>query len=203
MKSPIDVFSDWARDGRDEAMADGHTSSVKAMLDFSLKDQTNPFSFIDAGCGNGWVVRMVGQYSLCKSATGVDGAQSMIEKAESFDSDHTYHCSDLLDWAPHEKVDLVHSMEVFYYFANPNLLIQHITDKWLNPEGRLIMGIDYYTENKPSENWSTECDISIMTRLSIAEWVGMFIHAGLNNIQSWQVGEKDDWAGTLVVTGIK
>ena len=50
MKSSIDVFSDWARDGRDEAMADGHTSSVKAMLDFSLKDQTNPFSFIDAGC---------------------------------------------------------------------------------------------------------------------------------------------------------
>ena len=94
-------------------------------------------------------------------------------------------------------------MEVFYYFANPNLLIQHIIDKWLNPEGRLIMGIDYYTENKPSENWNTECDISIMTRLSIAEWVGKFIHAGLNNIQSWQVGEKDDWAGTLVVTGIK
>ena len=46
MKSPIDVFSDWARDGRDEAMADGHTSSVKAMLDFSLKDQTNPFSLL-------------------------------------------------------------------------------------------------------------------------------------------------------------
>jgi hypothetical protein len=31
----------------------------------------------------------------------------------------------------------------------------------------------------------------------------MFIHAGLNNIQSWQVGAKDGWAGTLVVTGIK
>ena len=90
MKLPIDVFTEWAKDGRDERMARGHADSVNSMLDFALEDQVG--------------------------------------------------------------------------------LIKHVTDNWLNPGGRLIMGIDYYTENKVSESWSEDCGISIMTRLSEAEW---------------------------------
>ena len=193
MKLPIDVFSDWANDGRDERMADGHANSVKAMLDVALKGQTNPFTFIDAGCGNGWVVRMMGQHSLCESAIGVDGSESMIEKAR---------VNDLLDWIPKEKVDLVHSMEVFYYMEDPIGLIKSVAKYWLNPGGRLILGIDYYSENKISESWNEDCGISIMTRMSESEWIDGFRQAGLMNIQSWRQGEKEGWAGTLVVSGV-
>ncbi|MBN4081473.1 hypothetical protein JYT44_03820, partial [Caldithrix abyssi] len=97
--------------------------------------------------------------------------------------------------------DLIHSMEVFYYLPNPITLIKHVTSNWLNPGGRLIMGIDYYTENKPSESWHVDCGISIMTRLSESEWVDGFNQAGIKNVVSWRVGQKDGWTGTLVVTG--
>ena len=203
MKSATRVFNEWVINNKDDGMQKSHSPAVMDMLQYSLSRLHTAFSFIDAGCGNGWVVRYMNTQPMCTTAIGVDGASEMINKAKRLDTKGRYILSDLLDYKPSKKVELVHSMEVFYYFANPNLLIQHITDKWLNPEGRLIVGIDYYKENKPSENWRTECGISIMTRLSITEWVGMFIHAGLNNIQSWQVGAKDGWAGTLVVTGIK
>ena len=53
MKLPIDVFTEWAKDGRDERMARGHADSVNSMIDFALEGQVDPFTFIDAGCGNG------------------------------------------------------------------------------------------------------------------------------------------------------
>ena len=75
MKLPIDVFTEWAKDGRDERMARGHADSVNSMIDFALEGQVDPFTFIDAGCGNGWVVRTMGNHQLCKRATGVDGSE--------------------------------------------------------------------------------------------------------------------------------
>ena len=55
-KSPIDIFSQWVDEGKDDGMEKNHMLSVKSMLDFVSKDLED-FTFIDAGCGNGWVVR--------------------------------------------------------------------------------------------------------------------------------------------------
>ena len=96
MKLPIEVFTKWADEGRDEAMAKGHANSVNAMLDFTFKNIDNRFTFIDAGCGNGWVVRIVGDHPLCNKAIGVDGSKSMIEKAISIDKKNTYEYEDLI-----------------------------------------------------------------------------------------------------------
>ena len=81
---PTAVFSEWAEIGRDELMAKGHEVAVNNMLEYALKDKKK-FSFIDAGCGNGWVVRLVKARKGCVAASGVDGAQMMIEKALSID----------------------------------------------------------------------------------------------------------------------
>ena len=78
MKTPIEVFSDWAKDGRDEKMAQGHALSVNAMLDYVLNKLPKAFTFIDAGCGNGWVVRKVGDKNSCEKAIGIDGSKSML-----------------------------------------------------------------------------------------------------------------------------
>tara|TARA_B100000530_G_C15900415_1_gene465132 strand:+ start:626 stop:1246 length:621 start_codon:yes stop_codon:yes gene_type:complete len=203
MKLPIEVFTKWAEEGRDEAMAKGHANSVNAMLDFTFKNIDNRFTFIDSGCGNGWVVRIVGDHPLCNKAIGVDGSKSMIEKAISIDKKNIYEYKDLIDWIPDEKVDIVFSMEVFYYVKNPIKLIDHVVKNWLKPTGRLIIGIDYYKENKPSESWPLDCGISIMTRLSEKEWSDGFIESGLVNVLSWREGQKDKWGGTLILTGEK
>ncbi len=203
MKTPVELFSEWARTGKDEGMEEGHGPSVAAMLDFALRERVNigtPFSFIDAGCGNGWVVRKIREHPLCEYALGIDGSRDMIEKADRLDPKGHYVLSDLMQWTPEKKVDLIHSMEVFYYFPDPGDLIERIMDTWLNPGGRLIMGVDHYQENKPSLDWAEECGTTLTT-LSESEWKAGFVGAGLSQVKTWRVGKKDDWGGTLVVTG--
>ena len=199
---PTTVFSEWAAIGRDERMAKGHEVAVKNMLDYALKGLDN-YSFIDAGCGNGWVVRLVKAHKGCVAAAGVDGAQMMIEKALSTDPAGAYYHADLSNWAPNRKVDVVHSMEVVYYLSDTKAFIANIYKNWLKENGRLIVGLDFYKENTVSHSWPEDCGVSIMQLLPEATWIGFFKEAGFSNVQSWRVDVKENWAGTLVITAVK
>jgi trans-aconitate methyltransferase len=201
-RKPTTVFSEWAATGRDEPMAKGHEVAVNNMLEYALKNKKN-FSFIDAGCGNGWVVRRVKAYNDCAAATGVDGAQKMIEKALSIDPTGTYHHADLSKWVPNEKVDVVHSMEVVYYLSDPKAFIAMVYKDWLNKDGRLIVGLDFYKENTVSHSWPEDCGVSIMQLLPEATWIRFFKDAGFAEVDAWRVGAKEQWAGTLVITAVK
>ena len=201
-KSPIEIFSQWVEQGKDDGMEKNHISSVKKMLDFSLKG-LDDFTFIDAGCGTGWVVRMVSEMESCFSANGVDGSLKMIQKARNLDSLNKYDCENLLSWKPNSKKDVVHSMEVLYYFNNPIEVLQNIYNNWLNDNGRLIMGMDFYYENTISHNWPEKTNVSIMTLLKTKEWKKILIDAGFKNVKSWTVGKTDNWNGTLILSGTK
>ena len=137
---------------------------------------------------------------------GVDGAQAMIDKSRSIDSTFAdvYECADLLSWAPTEPVDLVHSMEVFYYVENPADLLQRAFEHWIDPRGRLILGVDFYLENTVSHDWPEQCGVDTMTLWSESQWVEAFGSAGFSEVEHWRVdqGSKPDWEGTLVVTGV-
>jgi len=191
-KHPIEVFSDWVTSGKDDGMEKNHLESVTKMLDFSLKNFKN-FSFIDAGCGTGWVVRMVSKMNLCVNACGIDGSRKMIEKAKRLDINNQYFCSNLLTWKPKFKKDLVHSMEVLYYFENPSIVLKNFFDNWLTERGRLIIGIDFYKENLSCHDWPDKTNVSIMKLLTINDWIRMFEDCGFKNIKSWRVGQKKDW----------
>lgn len=201
-KSPIEIFSQWVEQGKDDGMEKNHISSVKKMLDFSLKG-LDDFTFIDAGCGTGWVVRMVSEMESCFSANGVDGSLKMIQKARNLDSLNKYDCENLLSWKPNSKKDVVHSMEVLYYFNNPIEVLQNIYNNWLNDNGRLIIGMDFYFENTISHNWPEKTNVSIMTLLKTKEWEKTLIDAGFKNVKSWTVGKTDNWNGTLILSGTK
>tara|TARA_B110000116_G_scaffold51144_1_gene42755 strand:+ start:3847 stop:4461 length:615 start_codon:yes stop_codon:yes gene_type:complete len=201
-KSPIEIFSQWVEQGKDDGMEKNHISSVKKMLDFSLKG-LDDFTFIDAGCGTGWVVRMVSEMESCFSANGVDGSLKMIQKARNLDSLNKYDCENLLSWKPNSKKDVVHSMEVLYYFNNPIEVLQNIYNNWLNDNGRLIIGMDFYFENTISHNWPEKTNVSIMTLLKTKEWKKILIDAGFKNVKSWTVGKTDNWNGTLILSGTK
>ena len=148
MKISTEIFSEWALNGKDEGMEENHRAAVSEMLSIISNNRSKPFSFIDAGCGNGWVVRLMKKHSLCHLAIGIDGAVEMIKKAKTIDPDGIYFCSDLLKWIPEQKVDLIHSMEVFYYLKHPSELIRHMALNCLKPGGEMIMGVDFYLENK-------------------------------------------------------
>ena len=184
-KKATEIFSQWVLDGKDEGMEKNHSNAVNVMLDELVGSQTVPFSIIDAGCGNGWVVRKIINHPLCEKAIGVDGSKEMIDKARSLDSDGTYFYSDLMDWSPKEKVNFVHSMEVLYYLREPEKLIMHILENWLLEKGTIIMGMDHYLENFNSHSWPKDLN-TFMNLMSIKQWIKLFKECGVSQIISFQ-----------------
>ena len=74
------LFDKWAKTGRAEEMEKGHGATVNKFLDKLVFDK--PFTFLDIGCGNGWVVRKISQLSNCRRAIGIDKSRIMIKKAK-------------------------------------------------------------------------------------------------------------------------
>ncbi len=200
MRSPIEVFSNWVDNGKDEGMEKNHFKPVMKMID--LFDTNSEFTCIDAGCGNGWLVNYLSKMNNCKKSIGVDGSSKMIIKAKKH-SNNEFYCSDLLKWKPKNKVDVVFSMEVFYYFKRPRILIQHIFDNWIKKDGKLIMGIDHYYENEECHEWKKQINVDTMELIKINEWKNFFKKSGFKNVKEYQFYPKKNWKGTLVVEGSK
>ena len=205
MQKATEVFGKWAEEGKDRGMEKSHAIPVEEMINFALKERLNinkNFSFLDLGCGNGWVVRSVAKNELCTKAVGIDGARQMINNAESRGEGTKYILADIDSFNSPEKYDVIHSMEVLYYLENPSEVIRKISNSWLNKNGRLIVGIDHYYENTSSHSWQEKVGTR-MLMLREMEWIQFFEDAGLSEVESWHSNKHTDWAGTLVLTGKK
>ena len=205
MQKPTKIFSKWAEEGKDIGMEKGHSASVKDILDFALQERIDigkNFSFLDLGCGNGWVARNVSKNSLCAKAVGIDGADQMIINAQKIGGQVEYILADINSYIPPRKFDLIHSMEVLYYLEDPAEKVKNFSNYWLEKEGRLIIGIDHYYENLDSHSWEEKVGTP-MLMLKEAEWLAIFNESGLGDIKSWRSNQSKDWAGTLILTGIK
>ncbi len=199
LRTATDLFSEWAENGRDEGMERGHTPSVEIMLSRLLDGWNKPFTAMDIGCGNGWVVRRLAAHKLCQHASGVDGAPSMIAKAKDVDPEGDYIEAMLPEWKPSKAVDLIHTMECLYYLQDPLGFLQTLHTEWLLPGGRIVIGVDHYQENASSHEWGPSLNVH-MALLSIAEWTDGLEKAGFVDVEAIQVGAKDGWSGTLVMT---
>tara|TARA_B110000438_G_C15630594_1_gene570822 strand:+ start:306 stop:914 length:609 start_codon:yes stop_codon:yes gene_type:complete len=197
----IDLFSDWALNDRDLGMEKNHMASVKKMLSLIFHKRAEIFSFVDLGCGNGYVVREVSKHPLCQRSIGVDGAVEMIKKAKLIDSKGEYICSNISSWLPEKKVDFIHSMEVMYYLENPQKIITNINQKCLKKNGMMIMGIDFYQENSDCHSWPNDLNLP-MKLLSIREWIIILENSGLSDIKFSQENGKGNFPGTLILSGI-
>jgi SAM-dependent methyltransferase len=205
MRIATEVFGEWAEKGKDIGMEKGHALAVEDMISFATQERTNlkrNFSFLDLGCGNGWVVRMLENNQLCVRSVGIDGAKQMIEKAGEDTSKSEFLLENIDTYISPDKFDLIHSMEVLYYLENPALTVKKIADSWLNEGGRLIAGVDLYYENQESHSWEDRVGTKMMM-LKEAEWMEIFSSAGLQEVESWRSNQSQDWAGTLVLTGKK
>ncbi len=205
MQKPTEIFGKWAEDGKDVGMEKGHATSVKDMLDFVIKERTKigkNFSFLDLGCGNGWVARKVAKNTLCVNAVGIDGAEQMIVNARKIEGKVDYILADINTYISPVRFDLIHSMEVLYYLEDPAEKVKNFNNDWLEEEGRLIIGIDHYYENLDSHSWEDKVGTP-MLMLKEAEWLDIFYESGLIDVKSWRSNTSEDWSGTLVLTGKK
>ncbi|PXY72326.1 MAG: nodulation protein S NodS [Methanobacteriota archaeon] len=194
-----DVFSEWAEQGRDIGMEKGHSASVSEMLESAIPHLPQPFSAIDIGCGNGWVVRKLATLGA-RRVEGVDGASEMIANARAIDPSGTYHEEKLPKWAPKNRFDLVHTMEFLYYLKNPQEMLTKIHDEWLEDGGWLVAGVDHYLEHEASLDWPNTLNVH-MTTMSIDEWKTLMEKAGFRNIKIWQAAATDNFSGTLAMLG--
>ena len=205
MNKNILTFDEWAILGKDEGMEKGHHASVKHMTKqiFNYYQKYNKkYSLLDLGCGNGWVVRKFKEHSLCIMAHGVDGAPNMIKKAKNLDKNGTYFNENIENWQNDFQYDVVFSMETLYYFKSPLTIIKNIYDNIINENGLLIIGVDHYKENSESLDWAEKFNLEITT-LSCNEWQNIFKKVGFKKVKLNQVESKDNWAGTLIISGIK
>ncbi len=200
------TFDEWAKIGRAELMEKEHSKTVLKLLN-SIRFE-KPFSFLDVGCGNGWVVRKISQIQNCKKAVGIDKSQNMITKAKSKkkSSKENYLRTDILSWKFNGKFDYIFSMESLYYSKPMESALKKIY-KLLKPGGQFFCGTDFYSDNKATIQWSKMLDISLDLR-SKKQWKKMFEEIGFET-KTKQVRDNSNrkkWKrkfGTLFIIGKK
>tara|TARA_B100000427_G_scaffold328345_1_gene341229 strand:+ start:773 stop:1387 length:615 start_codon:yes stop_codon:yes gene_type:complete len=200
----IDLFNKWVELGKDKGMEINHSDSVEYMTSI-IPDRilNTKFSFLDIGCGNGWVVNSFSKIQNCILSVGIDGASNMIEKAILRDQESVYLHLDINNISEYKNTfDVVFSMEVLYYLQDPESIIEYIFKNLLNNGGFFVLGIDHYLENTASLNWPEELNVKMKT-YPVSEWKMMFENVGFSNICMFQFGKTKDWEGTLVLSGEK
>ena len=119
------------------------------------------FTAIDAGCAQWLGSTNIEWNAKLHPSHSVDGATSMIERAQAIDIEGTYVGADLSMWNPQHPVELVHSMEVLYYLEDIPAFLNHVNQYWLNKDGIFAFGIDHYFENRTAMDGR---------RKSVSEW---------------------------------
>lgn len=175
-RDPVALFDDWAADGRGERMATTHARTGVAALE--LLAPTAGERCVDLGCGTGWATRWLAErVQPGGEVIGVDAAPRMLDIARQTGGLGTrYLHGRLLDLPlPDASVDAVFSMEALYYVDIQSAL--HEAARITRPGGRLVLAVDYHTDNPDSHSWPRELDVD-MQLCSATEWARATRRAG-------------------------
>ena len=200
------TFDEWAQNGRAELMEKEHGKNVSKFLDKISFEKS--FSFLDVGCGNGWVVRKIAANPNCTKSIGIDKSKKMITQANKNknQSKERYIHTDIESWKYSGKFDFIFSMESLYYANSIENSLKKIF-KLLKPGGYFFCGTDFYTDNKATARWSEMMKIQMHLH-SKKEWKKLFVDAGFET-KSKQIKDlksKKKWKrefGTLFIIGKK
>lgn len=212
-------FDEWAQNGRDAGMEEGHGEVVRkvvAELGIAAGDR-----ILDLGCGNGWATRLLAQSNAGVQAIGIDVAPQMIARADEL---HSFTIRARYDLGKFEELEFkdeeftrVFSMEALYYAVDLDKALAE-TVRVLKPAGKIDVVVDHYQENEASHDWGEkmELDLHLLTE---ADWVARFEAAGYTNVSTQRIedggkasecesGDADfqtdkPWGGSLWIHGEK
>jgi ubiquinone/menaquinone biosynthesis C-methylase UbiE len=200
------TFDKWAKNGRDELMEKEHGKNVIKFL--KTVSFEKPFSFLDVGCGNGWVVRRIAEENNCKRAVGIDKSKNMILQANTKKKTNKekYIHKNIESLKYQSKFDFIFSMESLYYVDSIEIALAKIY-KLLKPGGRFFCGTDFYTDNMATAKWADMMKIQMHLH-SKQDWKNFFREAGFKTKtkQVKDLKNKKRWKrefGTLFIIGEK
>ena len=125
MRQPTEVFDEWAIIGKDKGMETSHEASVSEILEYALarvKTVDGKFTFLDVGCGNGWVADQLSNNENCISSVGIDGAENMIANAHKRQSSAIFYLKDFNDFDFKDKFDNVFFVDAMKFAYEQGLL---------------------------------------------------------------------------------
>ena len=206
MDKTSQLFDRWAKTGRAEEMDKGHGTTVNKFLDKLIFSKS--FTFLDIGCGNGWVVRKISQLPNCRKAVGIDKSKTMIKKAKEkkTSENESYFITDLESWKYTGKFDIVFSMESLYYSVPMETALKKVY-RLLKKQGVFYCGTDFYKDNILTTRWTKDMAVPMDLR-SEKEWKKMFKETGFSTRAKHVLDTKNKlkWKrefGTLFVIGKK
>ena len=200
------TFDKWAQNGRAELMEVEHGKNVLKFLETIPFDK--PFTFLDVGCGNGWVVRKIAKEKNCKKSIGIDKSKKMIFQSikKTEDRKEEYVHTDIESMDYRGKFDFIFSMESLYYADSIEIALKKIY-KLLKPGGQFFCGTDFYTDNKATARWAGIMKIQMHLH-SKKEWREFFKNTGFD-VKTKHIKDlknKKKWKrehGTLFIIGTK
>jgi len=200
------TFDKWAQNGKAELMETEHEKNVLKFLQKIPFDK--PFTFLDVGCGNGWVVRRISNEKKCRKSIGIDKSKKMIIQArkKSSNKKEEFIHTDIESMNYKGKFDFIFSMESLYYVDSVDIALKKIF-RLLKPGGQFFCGIDFYTDNKATTKWANMMKIQMHLH-SKKEWKVFFKNKGftVNTRNIKDLENRKKWKrefGTLFIIGTK
>ena len=202
------TFDVWAQNGRAELMEAEHKKNVLEFLKSVSFEE--PFTFLDVGCGNGWVVRKIATEKNCRRVLGIDKSKKMIIHAkkmtQSEKEDFIHTDIESLKHRGRLLFNYIFSMESLYYTDSMDVALAKIY-RLLKPGGQFFCGTDFYADNKATARWASKMKIQ-MHLYSKKEWRDRFKKTGfivktrhVKDLQSRKRWKRE--YGTLFITGTK
>lgn len=201
-----ETFDRWAKNGKAESMEIEHGKNVlKFLKTISFEKK---FTFLDIGCGNGWVIRKISKEENCKKATGIDKSKNMIKESEkrTESKKEEFIHTDIESLDDKRKFDFIFSMESLYYADSIEVALDKIY-KLTKPGGQFFCGTDFYKDNKATSRWAKIMKIQMHLH-SKKEWMEFFKNAGFK-VKTKQIKDlknKKKWKrefGTLFIIGTR
>lgn len=175
-------FNRWADAGKGESMEHDHWPITRPALE--LMDITPTDNILDAGCGAGWLSRILARQVPEGRVVGMDISDEMIHRAResSVALENLAFIVGGVDEIPWESnfFSRAISVESSYYWPDPAKGIREIF-RVLADGGSAWIVINFYRDNPHCHQWAAELKIPTHL-LSAAEWSQLFRDAGFTSV---------------------
>jgi ubiquinone/menaquinone biosynthesis C-methylase UbiE len=175
-------FNRWADAGKGESMEHDHWPITKPVVERMNIAPTD--NILDAGCGAGWLSRILATRASEGRVVGMDISDEMVRHArqESIDHGNAVFIVGAAEEIPWESNFFDHaiSVESSYYWPDPNKGLREL-NRVLRDKAKLWILINYFQDNPYCHQWAEKLQVPVNLK-SAEEWKQMFREANFEEV---------------------